>query len=269
MAKRYRSTLGDIGELKILTPRGGSLRVEEVVDQRVERTPVTITRQDQQRLVTVDFRAVGRPLGTVVGDVQPALERIDWPADFAWQVGGTAEDLQESFQWLGYALLVGLALVYMVMASQFESLRNPFIVFLTIPLSAIGVVWILFLTGTTVNLFSIIGVIVLVGIVINNSIVLIDYTNLLRQRGEPLLDATREAARIRFRPVLMTALTTILAMLPLALGIGAGAETWAPMARSVVGGLVAGTFSTLLVIPVLYVIFEERRGRRLKQADAK
>jgi len=269
MEKRYRSTLEDVGQLKILTPGGGSLRVEEVVEEDLSRTPVTVTRQDQQRVATVDFRAVGRPLGNVLADIRPALEEIEWPAEFTWKVGGGAEDLQESFQWLGYALLVGLALVYMVMASQFESLRNPFIIFLTIPLAAIGVAWMLFLSGTTINIFSIIGVIVLVGIVINNSIVLIDYTNLLRQRGRGLREATREAAQVRFRPVLMTALTTILAMLPLALGIGAGAETWAPMARSVVGGLIAGTFSTLLVIPVLYLLFEERRQRRLAKKETK
>ena len=152
----------------------------------------------------------------------------------------------------------------MVMASEFESLRDPFIVFLTIPLSLIGVVWILFATHTTLSVVSMIGIIMLVGIVVNNSIVLVDYTNLLRQRGRGIFDAAKKAGRVRFRPVLMTASTTILAMIPLALEIGPGAENWAPMARSVIGGLLAGTFITLLVIPVIYTLFEERKGKKSK-----
>lgn len=262
MKEEYRSTTEDIGRLRIVTPRGGVVLLQDVADTEYGRTAVTLTRKDQQRIADVSFRTIERPLGDVLTDVRASLTDIDWPRDSRWELGGSAEDLQQSFIWLGYALLVGMGLVYMVMASQFESLRNPFIIFLTIPLSAIGVAWMLFLTRTTLNLFSMIGVIVLVGIVINNSIVLIDYINLLRQRGKGIREATREAARVRFRPVLMTALTTILAMLPLALEIGPGAETWSPMARSVVGGLLAGTVSTLLVIPVLYLMFEERREKR-------
>ena len=262
-----RLSVEDIKRLRINTPSGVYVTLADVADLSYERAPVTILREDQQRIATVSFRAVGRPLGSVVADIEPLLAQLDWPAEYGWEIGGSAEDLEESLRWLVYALIVGMGLVYMVMAAQFESFRNPFIIFLTIPLAGIGVVWLLLATGTTINIFSMVGLIVLVGIVINNSIVLIDYINLLRLRDRGLLEATREAARVRFRPVLMTALTTILAMLPLALQIGAGAETWGPMARSVIGGLLAGTFSTLLVIPVLYTIFEGGKEKRKAQGE--
>jgi HAE1 family hydrophobic/amphiphilic exporter-1 len=264
-----RLSVEDIERLKIGTPRGAYVTLADIADLGYERAPVTINREDQQRVATVSFRAVGRPLGSVVAEAEASLRQLDWPQDYDWNIGGAAEDLQESLQWLLYALIIGMGLVYMVMAAQFESFRNPFIIFLTIPLSAIGVIWLLFATGTTINIFSMVGVIVLVGIVINNSIVLIDYINLLRLRNKGLLEATKEAARVRFRPVLMTALTTILAMFPLALQIGAGAETWGPMARSVIGGLLAGTFSTLIVIPVLYTIFAERSEKRKAYRNSK
>jgi len=262
MKEKDRSKIEDIGNLNILTPKGVHIKLADVVDINYTRAPLTIERKNQHRMADISFRTIGRPLGDVLSDVETKVSRIDFPPDFRWELGGSGEDMRKSLTWLAYALIIGMCLVYMVMASEFESLRDPFIMFLTIPLSLIGVVWMLFITSTTLSIVAMIGIIMLVGIVINNSIVLVDYTNLLRQRGRGIYEAVREAGRIRFRPVLMTALTTILAMTPLALQIGTGAENWAPMARSVIGGLLAGTFITLLIIPVIYTLFEERREKK-------
>ncbi|NQS90228.1 efflux RND transporter permease subunit, partial [Patescibacteria group bacterium] len=264
MKEKDRSKIEDIGNLRILTPKGVYIKLADVVDINYTQAPLTIERKDQHRMADVSFRAVGRALGDVLDDVETKVSKTDFPPDFRWETGGSGEDMRKSIIWLVYALIVGMLLVYMVMASEFESLRDPFIMFLTIPLSLIGVTWMLFITGTTLSVVSMIGIIMLMGIVINNSIVLVDYTNLLRQRGRGVHEAVREAGRIRFRPVLMTALTTILAMTPLALQIGPGAENWAPMARSVIGGLIVGTFITLLIIPVIYTLFEERKEKSKK-----
>lgn len=257
-----RLAIQDIERLSILTPTGAEIRLADVADVEYTSTPLTIRRKDQQRIADISFRAVGRPLGDVVVDVERRLAEINFPADFRWEIGGSGEEMRKSLTWLFVALIVGMLLVYMVTASEFESLRDPFIMFLTIPLSLMGVAWMLFVTGTPLSIISMVGVIMLIGIVINNSIVLIDYTNLLRLRGEAVFVATKEAGKARFRPVLMTALTTILAMIPMSLQIGPGAENWAPMARSVIGGLLAGLFITLLVIPVIYSLFEERSERK-------
>ena len=191
--------------------------------------------------------------------VQALLEEYNWPVGYQWVVSGAAEDMMESFFWLMIALLGGSALVYMVMASQFESLLGPFIIIFTIPLAFTGVTWALFLTSTALSVVAMIGIIILVGIVVNNAIVLIDYIEQLRARGMEMFEAVKTAARRRLRPILMTALTTILAMLPLALEWGTGAELWAPMARSVIGGLTASTFMTLMIIPTVYTIFGDYR----------
>ena len=262
LQEKDRSKIEDLEKIEILTPRGVHVRLADVAKINYVRTPLTIRRKDQHRLIDISFRAVGRPLGEALSDVEVKISHLDFPPDFRWEIGGSGEDMRQSLTWLVYALIIGMILIYMVMASEFESLRDPFIMFLTIPLSLTGAIWMLFLTKTTLSIVSMIGIIMLMGIVINNSIVLVDYINLLRQRGKSIREAVREAGKIRFRPVLMTALTTILAMIPLALQIGPGAENWAPMARSVIGGLVMGTFITLLIIPVIYTLFEERKERR-------
>ena len=262
LQEKDRSKIEDLEKIEILTPRGVHVRLADVAKINYVRTPLTIRRKDQHRLIDISFRAVGRPLGEALSDVEAKISHLDFPPDFRWEIGGSGEDMRQSLTWLVYALIIGMILIYMVMASEFESLRDPFIMFLTIPLSLTGAIWMLFLTKTTLSIVSMIGIIMLMGIVINNSIVLVDYTNLLRQRGKSISEAVREAGRIRFRPVLMTALTTILAMIPLALQIGPGAENWAPMARSVIGGLLVGTFITLLIIPVIYTLFEERKERK-------
>jgi len=181
------------------------------------------------------------------------------PSDFSYEIGGSAQDLRTSFKWLGVAFLGAAFIVYMVMASLYESFMAPFIIFLTIPLCVVGVVGALVLTGTPLSVVAFIGIIMLAGIVVNNSIVLVDYTNQLRSRGYSVREAVTEAGKTRLRPILMTTLTTIFGLAPLALGLGSGGETWAPMARTVIGGLTASTLVTLLVIPVIYTYLAPKK----------
>jgi HAE1 family hydrophobic/amphiphilic exporter-1 len=191
--------------------------------------------------------------------VEEQLDNIEIPPDFSYEFGGSAQDMRTSFKWLGVAFCAAALIVYMVMASLYESFMAPFIIFLTIPLAVVGVIVILLLTGTPLSVVAFIGVIMLAGIVVNNSIVLVDYINRLRARGYSIREAVMEGGRTRLRPILMTALTTILALSPLALGLGSGGEAWSPMARSVIGGLAASTFLTLLVIPVIYTYLAPKR----------
>jgi HAE1 family hydrophobic/amphiphilic exporter-1 len=198
-------------------------------------------------------------MGSILADVRKGLRSVPVPQDFSILIGGDYEEQQKAFMELLTSFLLALILVYMVMASLYESLRYPFVVMFSVPLAAIGVILMLFLTGTTFNVQSYIGCIMLGGIVVNNAILLVDHINLLRQRdGMPLKIAIEEAGRRRLRPILMTAMTTILAMAPLALGLGEGGETQAPMARAIIGGLLSSTLITLLVVPTLYAVFERR-----------
>jgi len=266
LPEEKRRSLEDIMNVLIPTPMGDPVPLASVARMDVMGGPVEIERKSQQRLVTVTGNLTGeRDLGSVVGDLRDQLETLRMPPDFSAVVAGEAEDVANSFKWLGLALLGAIFLVYMVMASQFESLRHPFIIMFSLPLSFIGVSWMLFLSGTTLSINSITGVIVLSGIVVNNAIILVDYTNLLRARGLPLEEAVVEAARTRRRPILMTAFTTMLAMTPMALGFGEGSELNSPLARAVIGGLATSTFLTLVIIPVVYMSFEsmlERIKRR-------
>jgi multidrug efflux pump subunit AcrB len=177
-------------------------------------------------------------------------------------VSGTYQDQQESFKSLLFALLLAVALVYMVLAAQFESLLEPFIIMFSVPLGVLGVIWGLFLTGFSLNVLSFIGVIMMAGIVVSNAILLVDYSNVLLRRGHGLYEAVVTAGRTRLRPVLMTTLTTIFALLPLAIGLGEGSEIQSPMAVSVISGLMVSTILTLIFIPTLYTIVQERIRKR-------
>jgi HAE1 family hydrophobic/amphiphilic exporter-1 len=197
----------------------------------------------------------------VAREVQAVLNRIPRPVGYDLFVAGDYEEQQKSFRELLGSLVLALVLVYMVLACQYESLRDPLVVMFSVPLAAVGVLAVLFLTRTTLNLQSAIGCIMLGGIVVNNAILLVDQASRLRGKGLPTRDAMAEAGRRRLRPILMTTLTTILGLLPLALGIGEGADAQAPLARAVVGGLAASTLITLVLIPALYSLFHpEPRG---------
>jgi HAE1 family hydrophobic/amphiphilic exporter-1 len=263
-----RKSLEDVMDVLIPTPMGTPVPLSAVATMEMVGGPVEIERKGQQRLISVTGNLTGESdLGTIVSELRRKLARMAVPPDFIAEVAGEAQEVTKSFRWLGLALLGAVFLVYMVMASQFESLRHPFIIMFSLPLSFIGVAWMLFLTGTTLSINSLIGVIVLAGIVVNNAILLVDYTNLLRARGMDLEEAVVQAARTRRRPILMTAFTTILAMTPMALGLGEGSELNSPMARSVIGGLATSTFLTLVVIPVIYMSFETFRQRFVRKAD--
>jgi len=186
------------------------------------------------------------------------VQRVELPVGTTAFLSGQSEEMNASFKSLQFVLVLAIFLVYLVMASQFESLIHPFVILLTIPLALIGAVWALWLTGTTVNVVAYIGLIMLAGIVVNQSIVLIDAVNQLRADGMPKLQAIVEGGKLRLRPILITKLTTILGLLPMALGIGEGAEVRAPMAITVIGGVLLTTFLTLLVIPVVYSVMDRK-----------
>jgi HAE1 family hydrophobic/amphiphilic exporter-1 len=261
--REIRRDQRDLEGLSLVTPLGVSVPLSSIAAVKPSVGPATITRKDQQRMVTVSCAVTGGRLGDVVKTLEGKLAGYAWPEGFTYKIGGQAEDFKESFFYLGLALLASIALVYMVMASQFESLLHPFLILFTIPLALVGVVPILLLSQTPLSVTALIGMLILVGVVVNNAIVLIDAINQYRERlGLDLRMAVLEASKRRLRPILMTALTTVLGMLPLAFELGEGAESWAPLARAVIGGLTTSTFLTLLVIPALYFSLESYRQQR-------
>lgn len=263
-----RQRLASVEQVPIYTPVGRTVPATSLVSMERREGPVSIERKDQERVVTVSANFAGRDLGSVMSDIEAGIRRLPLPPEFAILYGGEYEEQQEAFLGLLLCLVLAVVLVYMVMAAQFESLRDPLVILCSIPLATVGVVLMLFLTKTTFNIQAFIGAIMLAGIVVNNAIVLVDYTNLLRRRdGLPLRHAVELAGRRRLRPILMTTLTTVLAMVPMALGIGEGGEVQAPMARVVIGGLMASTLITLVVIPTLYTTVEERAVRVQEEAE--
>jgi len=269
LQERDRQQLESVEQIPMYTPVGQTVPVESLV--RMERTegPVSIDRQDQERLVSVTANIEGRDLGSVMSDIATGLKELSLPSDFAILYGGEYEEQQKSFRALLLCFVLAVVLVYMVMAAQFESLRDPLVILFSIPLAGIGIVLMLFLTNTTFNIQAFIGTIMLAGIVVNNAIILVDYINLLRRRdGMPLREAVAVGGQRRLRPILMTTLTTVLAMIPMALGLGEGGEVQAPMARVVIGGLTTSTLITLLLIPTLYATVEEYSLRERKSVPA-
>ena len=253
--------LDEILDITVANALGEPVVLRNVVNVKPEKGPQLIERIDKERVVEVRANIRGRELGWVVKDVQEVLRTIPTPEKFRIEVAGDYEEQTKAFHDLLYSFVLALLLIYMVMASQFESLRDPFVVMFSVPFAAIGVVLMLFITKTTLNIQSFIGCIMLAGIVVNNAILLVDHTNLLRRRdGMPLREAIEEAGRRRLRPILMTAFTTSLALVPLALGWGEGGEAQAPMARAVIGGLLSATLITLVFVPVVYSTFEHRRA---------
>ena len=256
LEKEARITSNSIENIMLMTPTGKQIPLRAVAHIEYTKAPKSITREDRERLVSVTVSTSGRDLRSVTNDVKKALREVTLPNDFRIEISGTAEEQQKSFMYLGIAFIVAIVLTYMVMASQFESYFDPFVILFTIPLSFIGVAIVLVITGTDLSVMALVGIVMLVGIVVNNGIVLVDYINQLRARGRNLHDAIIEGSRTRLRPVLMTALTTIFGLFPLSLGFGESGETWAPMARAVMGGLTTATVFTLNVIPVIYFIME-------------
>jgi len=258
-----KKELLDILDLPLVNTESEPVVLRNVVSVQPVSGPVLIERKDQQRVVYVTANISGRDMGSVLSDIRKELQSVPVPRDFSIHFGGDYEEQQKSFRELLISFSLALVLVYMVMASLYESLRYPLVVMFSVPLAAIGVFLMLFSTGTTFNVQSYIGCIMLGGIVVNNAILLVDHTNLLRRRdGMPLKTAVEEAGRRRLRPILMTTGTTVLAMMPLAFGLGEGGETQAPLARTVIGGLLSSTLITLVVIPVIYTLFERKSSAK-------
>jgi len=264
--KRYRNDREALEQLMIPTMTGANIPLRQLGTIEETISPPTISRENQERFVSVNCNLDRKlDLNKATRYINEILKDTPIPNEFTVLIGGQAEDQQESNFWLMIAFAVAVLLVYMVMASQFESLIDPFIIFFTIPLSLIGVFLILFLTGTKLSIMSLVGVVMLVGIAVNNGIVLVDYINQLRERGLGVFEAVEKAGKARMRPVLMTAFTTIFGMIPLALEIGSGAEMWAPLARSVIGGLFTTTILTLVVIPVIYIVVEYLGSKKTRK----
>lgn len=256
----YRLNKEDILQILVPTATGEQVPLSNLVTMGVYDGPTEISREDQSRFVSVNASTSGRDLQSIRVDLERQLKTVPFPPDVRYEIGGTAEEQQESFMYLGIAILVSIALVYMVMASQFESLLDPFIILFTVPLAFMGVIWALLITGTNIGVTVLIGGMLLVGIVVNNGIVLIDYINqILNGSDMKLCEAIVIGAKTRLRPVLMTAMTTILSMMPLALELGSGAEIWTPMARAVIGGLLVSTLLTLYFVPVLFSFFQKHK----------
>ena len=262
-------TMEEILNLTITNSEGRQVSLRNIVDVKPRSGPQRIERRDRERVLSIYAEIEDRDLASVLGDIRRGLRNVPIPRNFEVAFTGDFEEQQKAFRELLLSILLALLLVYMVMAMLYESVRDPFIVMFSVPLAVIGVVWMLLITGTTFNMQSYIGCIMLGGIVVNNAILLVDHTNLLRRRDKMAArKAIEEAGRRRLRPILMTALTTILAMLPLALSLQEGSEAQAPMARAVIGGLLSSTLITLLVVPVVYSYFEEKR-RKPRAAETK
>jgi multidrug efflux pump subunit AcrB len=233
-----------------------------MVDVEMAKSPIQIDRKYQERIVEITGNTSGRDLGSISKEIASRISYIKVPQGFSITMSGNYEQQNKTFGDLGVALLLAILLVYMVMASQFQSLVDPFIIMFTVPLGLVGVLWALFITNTTLSVTSFEGVIVMIGIVVSNGILLVDYTNKLRKSGIELHEAVSKAGRTRLRPILMTTLATVLGLIPLALGIG-GETSQAPLAIAVIGGLTISTFLTLFFIPTLYTVFEERFGKKV------
>ena len=266
-APEYRTSVEDLENILIYSPTTGKgVRVKDL-GQVVERSnPPTIERKDRERIVTVSAVISGAPLGDVVTAGEAIIDEMDLPSGITIQIAGSYEDQQESFADLGTLGILIVVLVFIVMAAQFESMTYPFIIMFSIPFAFSGILMALAISGTTLNVMSMLGGIMLIGIVVKNGIVLIDYTMLCRERGMSALRAAVVAGRSRLRPVLMTTFTTILGMVPMAISQGEGAEMWRPLGVSVIGGLTISTILTLILVPVLYCSFAGTGIKRQRKA---
>jgi len=255
-----RKDLDKVLDTPIQTPSGKIVPIRSLVTLVPAEGPLEIERKNNERIITVRANLSGRDLGSVVADVQERLRELAVPLGFAVLMGAEYEEQQRAFNDLLMSLILAIVLVYLVMVAQFESFRYPLIIMFSIPLALVGVVLTLILTNTTFNMQGFIGAIMLAGIVVNNAIVLVDYTNLLRrEHNYSLRQALEVGGRRRLRPILMTTLTTVLGLTPMALGIGEGSELQVPMARVVIGGLLSSTLITLIFIPTLYMTMEAKR----------
>ncbi|MDH5345090.1 MAG: efflux RND transporter permease subunit, partial [Gammaproteobacteria bacterium] len=253
-----QASIEEIRKLIVNPTSERPVTLEAVADVRVARGPAEIRRVAQERVAIITSNIAYGDLGAAAVAAEAIISRTPLPNGVTAAVSGQSDEMQDSFRSMQFALVLAIFLVYLVMASQFESLVHPFVILFTIPLALVGAVLALFITGTTVNVVAFIGVIMLAGIVVNNAIVLVDMINQLQAQGVDKMAAIMEAARARLRPILMTTLTTVLGLLPMAIGFGEGSEVRTPMAITVIGGLIVSTMLTLIVIPVVYSLLDRK-----------
>jgi HAE1 family hydrophobic/amphiphilic exporter-1 len=263
LSEKYRNSITLLEELTIMNQQGKKIKLKEIGSIEEYWGPPSIQHKRKERIVTVSAIPNGISLSELAKKIIKLTDEVPVPQDVLVNVGGSYEDQQESFQDLMLLMLMSLILVFIVMASQFESFTMPFIIMFSIPFAFTGVMLALFITGSTLNIVAGLGAVLLIGIVVKNGIILVDFTNLMRDRGMRLYDAIVAAGRSRLRPVLMTALTTILGMVPLAFSTGEGSEIWRPMGITVIGGLVFSTIITMIIVPVMYGLMG-RSGERNK-----
>jgi hydrophobe/amphiphile efflux-1 (HAE1) family protein len=264
LAEEHRANLSDLENILLTSKTGDPVLLKNVASLKLNAGPVKIDRKYFQRVIHLTANPTTRPLGEIADDLESAFSGLQLPAGFSIKLAGQIQQQRETFQGMQFAIILALLLVYMVMAAQFKSLIDPFIIMFSVPMGFPGVILILFLTNTTLSTASLMGIIMMFGIVVSNGVLLVDYTNVLRRRGALLQNAVVAAARTRLRPILMTSLATIFGLLPMAIGLGTGGETNAPLARAVVGGLSVSTLLTIFLIPTLYMILEEWVPRNLE-----
>jgi HAE1 family hydrophobic/amphiphilic exporter-1 len=241
----------------ISSPKGFLVNLTDVAKIKIGKGPVKIEREDQERVVTISADTTSSDLRAIQNKIKRILDTVPLPEGYYFRYGGSLEDMQELMTSMFFTIGLIILLVYMVMASQFESLTHPFSIMFAVPMSIVGVALALFLTGTTLSVMSFIGIMILIGLVVNNGIVLIDYVNQLRAKGLEKTDAIIQGGIVRIRPILMTTLTTILALLPMALNKGEGAELFSPISITLFGGLLVSTLLTLLIVPSLYSLIDD------------
>lgn len=268
--RQFRESVEDIENITIYNSQGQGIKVRDLGTVKEAYTPPTIDRKDRERYVTVSgVVAHGYAMGDLIAEVQAGMQNIEMPAGYVWDLGGTYEDQQDTFSDLATLMALMIILVFVIMASQFESLTYPFVIMFSMPFAVVGVLIGLVTTNTAMGVMALLGVLMLMGIVVNNGIVLVDYTNLCRERGMSIYDAVVTAGRSRLRPILMTTLTTVLGMIPMAVGTGVGAEMWNSLGMSVAWGLSFSTLITLILIPTLYTTFAVNGENRRKKKELK
>jgi len=257
--EEFRNSVQDLRNLTVVQQGKTAIPLNAVATVEEVEGPAEIRRSEGERVAVVTANLVGGDLGTVSEQIVGELEAMNLPTGYDWRIGGQRQEMETSFESMRLAILLAIFMVYLVMASQFESLLHPLVILFSVPFALIGLLGTLFLSNTAISIVVLIGGILLAGIVVNNAIILVDYTNRLRRRGMSKIEALQRAGEVRLRPILMTTATTVLGLLPMAIGLGEGSELRRPMALTVVGGLITSTALTLLIIPAVYRLLDRRR----------
>lgn len=267
MLEKNRLNYDDVANLRLASKTGGFVRLGDIATVKIGSGPTQIDRESRQRQVIVYANTVGVSSGEVLNQVRNIIPILNLPLGYTYKFVGQAQTMQDSFAEIGKALILAIVLIYMVLAAEFESFVHPFTIMLSLPFSLVGAILGLLLAGKTVNIMSLIGAIMLMGLVTKNAILLVDYTNQLRQQGMPITEALIEAGALRLRPILMTTMAMIFGMMPVALGLGAGAELRSSMGVVLVGGLITSTFLTLIIVPLVYLLIDRLQHRSHKDSN--